>query len=123
MFSSEIYIEKEQIASAKNNQALRKSPGHVPRVRDLKLITCKEDPPQLYKINFVTEWVKWFLKCRLGNMIFFPEIFVKKEQFAVQENDQATRKSPGHITWVRALGLIIFKENLHNCLKLNSQRN
>jgi hypothetical protein len=36
LFFPEIYIEKEQIASAKmtkKNQAMRKSPGHVPWVR------------------------------------------------------------------------------------------
>jgi hypothetical protein len=55
-----IYIEKEQIAGSKNDQAMRKSPGHVPWVRALKLKTCNVDPPLLYKIKFVTELIKWF---------------------------------------------------------------
>jgi hypothetical protein len=42
---SEIYKEKKQIAGAKNDQDMRKSPGHVPWVRALKLKTCKEGPP------------------------------------------------------------------------------
>jgi hypothetical protein len=41
----------------------------------------------------------------------FSEIYIKKEQIAWCKNDQATRKYPGHISWVRALGLIMFKEN------------
>jgi hypothetical protein len=32
----------------------------------------------------------------------FSEIYIDKEQIAGAKNDQATRKSPGHITWVRA---------------------
>jgi hypothetical protein len=35
------------------------------------------------------------------NDVFF-EIYIEKEQIAVPKNDQATRKSPGHITWVSA---------------------
>jgi hypothetical protein len=38
------------------------------------------------------------------------EIYIKKEQIDWCKNDQATRKSPGHITWVRALGLFMYKE-------------
>jgi hypothetical protein len=60
MFFSEIYIEKEQIGGAKNDQATRKSPGHITWVRALGLIIFKEDPSKLYKIEFATILVKWF---------------------------------------------------------------
>jgi hypothetical protein len=35
----------------------------------------------------------------------FPEIYIEKEQIANSKNDQATRKSLGHVAWVRDLGL------------------
>jgi hypothetical protein len=54
IFISEIYIEKEQMAGAKNDQAARKSPGHITLVRALGLIMFKEDPPKLYKIELAT---------------------------------------------------------------------
>jgi hypothetical protein len=90
---------------------MRKSPGHVPWVRALGLFMCKENPLKLYKIKYVTELIKWFLNGRLVNMMFFPEIYIKKEQIAGAKNDQATRRYPGHITWVRALGLFMCKED------------
>jgi hypothetical protein len=33
-------------------------------------------------------------------MMFFPEIYIEKEQIAGAKNDQATRKYPGHINWL-----------------------
>jgi hypothetical protein len=65
----------------------------------------------MYKIKFATELVQWFLNAMLVSMTFFSEIYIEKEQIAVQTNDQATRKSPGDISSVRALGLKRFKEN------------
>jgi hypothetical protein len=38
-------------------------------------------------------------------MMMFFRINIEKELVAVQKNDQATRKSPGHNTWVTALKL------------------
>ena len=90
---------------------MRKNPGHISWVRALRLITCKEDPLKLYKIKFATELIKWFLNGRLVNMMFLPEIYIEKEQIAGAKNDQAMRKSPGLITWVRALGLFMCKED------------
>jgi phosphorylcholine metabolism protein LicD len=90
---------------------MRKSPGHVPWVRALSLIMCKEDPLKLYKIEFATVLIKWFLNGRLVKMIFFSEIYIEKEQTAGAKYDQATRKYPGHITWVRALGIFLCKED------------
>jgi hypothetical protein len=97
---------------------MRKSPGHVPWVRALSLFMCKEDPLKLYKIKFSTELITWFLNGRLVNMMFFSEIYIKKEFIDTAKNDQATRKFLGHITWVRALGFYMCKEdpvklNLH----------
>jgi hypothetical protein len=57
-FSPEIYIEKEQIACTKNDQAMRKSSGNVLWVRALSLFMCKEVPLKLYKIEFASELVK-----------------------------------------------------------------
>ena len=88
---------------------MRRSHGRVPWVRALSLIMCKLDPLKLYKIKFATELIKWFLNGRLVNMMFHPEIYIEKEQIAGANNDQAMRKSPGHITWVRALGLFMCK--------------
>src|SRR6056300_938251 len=90
---------------------MRRSHGRVPRVRALSLIMCKENPLKLYKIKFATELIKWFLNGRLVNVMFFPEIYIEKEQIAGAKNDQAMRKSPGHISWVSALGLIMWKED------------
>jgi hypothetical protein len=42
-------------------------------------------------------------------MMFLPEIYIQKEQIAGAKNDRAMRKSPGHITWVNALGLFMCK--------------
>jgi hypothetical protein len=72
---------------------------------------CKEDPLKLYKIKFATEFIKWFLNGRLVNMMFLPEIYIQKEQIAGAKNVRAMRKSPGHITCVRALGLFMCKED------------
>jgi hypothetical protein len=60
--------------------------------------------------QIATELVKWLLNGRLVKLLFFSKTYIEKEQIAVQTNDQATRKSPGYITWVRALCLILFKE-------------
>jgi hypothetical protein len=84
---------------------------------------CKEDPLKLYKIKFATELIKRFLNGRLVNMMFLPEIYIEKEQIAGAKNDQAMRKSPGHITWVRALGLSCAKKTLSSCTKSNLHRN
>jgi hypothetical protein len=64
-----------------------KSPGHVPWVRALGLFMCKENPLKLFKIKFATELIKWFLKGSLVNMMFFPEIYIEKEQIAGAKND------------------------------------
>jgi hypothetical protein len=62
---------------------------------------CKHDPLTLYKIEFATELVKWFLNGRCLKMMFFPEIFyIEKEQIAGPKNDQAMRKSPEYISCV-----------------------
>jgi hypothetical protein len=71
----------------------------------------KEYSLKLYKIEFAWELVKWLLNGRLVNMMFFPKNYIEKEQIAVAKNDQATRKSPGHITWVRTLCLFMRKED------------
>jgi hypothetical protein len=55
--------------------------------------------------------VKWFLNGSLVKMMIFSEIYIEKEQIAVQKNDQATRKSPAHINWFRVLGLFMYKED------------
>jgi hypothetical protein len=77
-----IYIEKEQIAGAKNYQATRKSPGYITLVRDLGLFMCKEDPLKLYKNQFALELVKWLLNGRLVKLMFFSEIYIQKKQIA-----------------------------------------
>jgi hypothetical protein len=69
----------------------------------------KEDPPKLYKIEFATELIKWCLNGRLVNMMFFPKIYIEKEQITGANNAQATRTSSGQITWVRALSLFMRK--------------
>jgi hypothetical protein len=35
-----------------------KSPGHISWVMTLKLTICKENPPELYKNEIATEFVK-----------------------------------------------------------------
>jgi hypothetical protein len=72
-FSPEIYIEKEQIACAKNEQAMRKSPDNILRVRALSHFICKEDPLKLYKIEFALELVKLFLNGMLVKLMYFPK--------------------------------------------------
>jgi hypothetical protein len=95
-----------------NDQVPRKSPGDISWVRALGLKMFKEDPPKLYQIECSTILVKWFFNGRLVNMVvFFPVIYIAKAQIAVQTNDQAPRKFPGDISWVRALGLKMFKED------------
>jgi hypothetical protein len=37
--------------------------------------------------------------------------YIQKEQIVGTKNDHATRKSPGNITWVWALGLILCTED------------
>jgi hypothetical protein len=85
-----------------NDQAMRKSPRHVPWVRALSLYMCKEDPCKLYKIKIATTLIKWFLNGRLVNVIF---------PLNLNKNDRAMRKSPGHVPRVRALGLFMCKED------------
>jgi hypothetical protein len=77
---SEIYIEKEQITVYENDQATRKSPGHITWVRALGLIMFKEDRPKLYKIEFALELVKWFLNNTLVKMMIFPKFIKKKNK-------------------------------------------
>jgi hypothetical protein len=78
---------------------------------------CKENPLKLYTIEFALELVKWFLIGRLVKLMFFSEIYIEKEQIACAKTDQATRTFPGHITWVRGLDFIIFKEDLQKLYK------
>jgi hypothetical protein len=89
---------------------MRKSPGHVSWVRALSLIMLKEDPLELYKIDFALELVKWLLNGRLVKfMFFFPKFMYRKSK--PLENDLDMRKSPGHVSWVRASSLIMCKED------------
>jgi hypothetical protein len=50
-----LYIQKEQMPGTKNNHATRKSPRHIAWVRALDLILCKQNPPNLYKIESAFE--------------------------------------------------------------------
>ena len=102
-------LNTEKSKSLDNDIAVRKSPGHVSWVRALSLIMWKEDPQKLYKIKFAMELINWFLNGRLVNRMFCPEIYIEKEQIAGAKNDQAMRKSPGHITWVSLSGLFMCK--------------
>jgi hypothetical protein len=77
---------------------MRKYPGHVSWVRALGLFMCKEDPLRLYKIKFATELIKWFLNCRLVNMIF-SEINIDEEDIDGAKNDHHTE-----ISWTYYLG-------------------
>jgi hypothetical protein len=43
-------------------------------------------------------------------MMFFQYIYRDREQIAGPKNCHATRKSPGHIIWVKALVFILCKE-------------
>jgi hypothetical protein len=101
-----IFIYRKS-TSLENDIAMRKSPGHVPWVRALGLFMCKENPLKLYQIKCATELIKRFFNGMLVNMMFLPEIYIEKEQIAGAKNDQPTRKYPGQITWVRALGLFM----------------
>jgi hypothetical protein len=75
-FFPEIYIETEQIACAKNDQATRKSPGNVLWFRALSLLMSKEDPLKLYKIEYASELVKWFVNGKLVKlMVFFRNLY------------------------------------------------
>jgi hypothetical protein len=68
----------------------------------------------VYKIEFALELVKWLFSGRLVNMMFFPkifEIYIEKEKVGGAKNYQATRKSAGHNTCVRASGLCMCKED------------
>jgi hypothetical protein len=79
MFFPEIYIAKEQIAGAKNDQATRKSPGHITWVRASGLFMCKENLLKLYKIEFAFELVKWLLNSRLVKFMFlFRNLYTEK---------------------------------------------
>jgi hypothetical protein len=71
-FLSENYIRKDKSVVQKNDQAERKSPGHIILVRALGLNMCKEVPPKLYKIEFAFELTKWLMNCRLVKLMFFP---------------------------------------------------
>jgi hypothetical protein len=70
----EIYIEKEQIVGAKNDQAMRKSHEQDSWVRALSLFMCKGNHLKLYKIKFAMEVIQYFLNGWLVNMMFFPRI-------------------------------------------------
>jgi hypothetical protein len=59
----------------------------------------KEDPLKLYKIEIALELVKLFWNGRLVKLMFFPEIYVEKEQFAGAKND-----SHAEISWTFYLG-------------------
>jgi hypothetical protein len=105
------YIQKEQIAEAKNDHATRKSPGNILCYRALPLILCKEHTPKLYKNESATESDKWCLNGWLSNMALFYTIYIQKEQIAGPKNDHASRKSPGNIFWIRAFVFILCKEH------------
>jgi hypothetical protein len=78
----------------------------------LGLITCKEDLPKLYKIEFASELVKRFLYGKLVKLMFFSaEMYIEKEQIACSKNDQAMRKYPGNVLWIRALSTFMCKED------------
>jgi hypothetical protein len=53
-------MEKEQITVYKNDQAMRKSHGHITWIRASGLKMFKEDPPKLYLIDFATILGEWF---------------------------------------------------------------
>jgi hypothetical protein len=89
-----IHVIYRKSKSPVNDLAFRKAPGHVPWVRALSIFKCKEDPLNLYKIKFATELINWFLNGRLVEIMFFPEMYIDKEQIAGAKNDQAMRKSP-----------------------------
>jgi hypothetical protein len=82
IFFPDFRKEKEQIAGAKNDQATRKSLGHITWVRVSGLFMCKEDPLKLYKIEFALELVKWLLNGRLVKLMLFSEIYIQKKQIA-----------------------------------------
>jgi hypothetical protein len=57
-------------------------------------------------------------------MFFFTKIhtlYIDNEQFAVRKNGHAMRRSLVHVIWVRALMLILYKEDPQT--KTNLQRN
>jgi hypothetical protein len=70
----------------KNDQAMRKSPGHITWVRALGLIMFKEDPPKLYKIKFETilEQLTRENDAFLRN---FLRLYIKKEQIPGPNSD------------------------------------
>jgi hypothetical protein len=55
------------------------------------------------------------------NGVFFYTIYIEKEQIAETKNDHATRKSLGHISWARALGLTLYIEYPPNLYKIESE--
>jgi hypothetical protein len=85
-------------------------------------IMCKEDPLKLYKYEFATESDKWCLRV-CSRIWCFYALYIHKEQIAGPKNYNATRKSPGHIVWVKALSLILCKEHPLKLYKSNLQRN
>jgi hypothetical protein len=114
IFFPKFIQKKKQIAGAKNEQATRKSPGHITWVRALGLFMCKEDPFKLYKIEFALELIKWLLNGKIDG--FFSRNIYRKRSAC--KNDQATRKSPGHITWVRVFNFFMCKEDPPNMYKI-----
>jgi hypothetical protein len=46
--------------------------------------------------------------------------YIQKEQINGPENYHAMRKSPGHFSWVRALGLLLCKEDDQSMYKIES---
>jgi hypothetical protein len=71
------YIEKKQIAGVKNDQAMRKSHGHITWFRALCLIMLKKDPPKLYKIEFATILVEWFFQQLTRENVAFLRNFLR----------------------------------------------
>jgi hypothetical protein len=119
-FFQYIYIEKERIAGPKNGHTTRKSPGRIYRIRALIFILCKEHPHKLYKNESARESKKWCWNGWLLNMVFLQYIYIDKEQIAGPQNGHATRKSPGHIYWIRALVFILCKEDTPKLYKNES---
>jgi hypothetical protein len=48
----------------------------------------------------------------------FYTIYIQEELIAGPKNDHAMRKTPGHISWVTAWGLLLCKEDPPNVYKI-----
>jgi hypothetical protein len=64
---------------------MRNSPGNVLWVRPLGLFMCKEYPLKFYKMKFALELVKWFLNGSLVKLMFFRNLYRKKNISPVQK--------------------------------------